>query len=77
MSIQKAREAKEKFLEIATRMRFRKSIVSLGLTRCSAKKWCIKVNLKKSLPENIEIPTEIGDVNIVVEVVGKIRPQHK
>jgi len=75
ITIEQARAAKESAKELLAAL---PGVIGVGLTMVG-KDYALKVNLSAPLPAGVSAPKHIGDVPVLVEVVGRIekRPGDK
>ena len=68
VTIEQARSAKESAKSVLAAL---PGVVGVGITKL-ADDHAIKVNLSEPLPLGTFAPTSVGDVTVIVEVVGRI-----
>ena len=68
ITLEQARAAKESAKALLATL---PGLVGVGITKIG-EEYALKVNLRASLPAGVSAPERIGDVQVCVEVVGRI-----
>lgn len=68
VTIEQARSAKESAKSVLAAL---PGVVGVGITKVGDDH-ALKVNLSEPLPPGISAPTSVGEVSVILEVVGKI-----
>ena len=68
ISLEQARAAKESAKAVLAAL---PGVVGVGITKVG-EDYALKVNLREPLPAGVSAPERIGDVQVRVEVVGRI-----
>jgi hypothetical protein len=68
ITLEQARSAKESAKALLAAL---PGVVGIGITKIGDD-YALKVNLGASLPKGVSAPERIGDVQVCIEVVGKI-----
>jgi hypothetical protein len=68
ISLEQARAAKESAKALLAAL---PGVVGVGITKVG-EDYAVKVNLREPLPAGVSAPERIGDVQVCVEMVGRI-----
>lgn len=69
MTLEEARAAKEHVRQVLSSIQT--YVVGLGVTRVG-NGYGLKVNLRRTVPSDIQLPSKVDNVPIIFEVVGEI-----